>query len=176
MRQERDNWPYKQGVPFGRRLSGWLGLVREPVIGEHGSREELVEELSDRKAAPQVETLEEQRPSRSWLQIYNWYDRASPGQYWGFIGLVVFLTPFISFVWASVPLPIMTEIGAGIMIWFWVLVWAAILTMTIRRYHDTGRRAWALPFMFTNPITILLFVSRLFQPSEPYHNKFGPVP
>ena len=185
MKGDLSDWPFRQETPLWRRLFAWLPGLNTPERGMEAWQEKRPSTKLRSQQAPKsaVETFgkaaNQAASTRRWqdvLQVYNIFGRASPGQYWLFVFVTLFIVlPILSTLPFILPRS-MDQVVAVILLTLVPALALALLTMTIRRYHDTGRRAWALPFMFTNPITILMVVARLFGRSEAGPNRFGPKP
>ncbi len=185
MKGDLTDWPFRQEAPRWRCLLAWLPGLNPPQRGMEAWQQKRpaaplrTQQPTTSAVSTFGEAAQQASAPRNWqdfFKIYNVFGRTSPGQYWLFVFVTLFIVvPLLSTLPFILPRAL-DQVVAVIWLVLGPAIVIALLTITIRRYHDTGRRAWALPFMFTNPITILLVVSRLFGRSETGPNRFGPQP
>lgn len=110
------------------------------------------------------------------LNLPNLGGRASRQEFGAYVVFYFAVALFGGFlpVLAREVAPELAAITIPSLIWF--ILFLTLLSVSLRRMHDTGRRGWWLLFSVTNPITALLAVYRLLQPGDPGSNAFGPAP
>ncbi|MEO0550020.1 MAG: DUF805 domain-containing protein [Pseudomonadota bacterium] len=192
MRPDRNNWPYAPP----RSIWSWL-FRRGGNLVELGSPPKQLERKSSPKSEPTPAFRAEpaQAPLRAQgepdlagasggatsggkpfvvlliqalVGTLDWTGRASRREFGAFVAFY-----FVSLLFAGALTPLL---GVTVPFEVWFVLFLTLISVSVRRMHDTGRRGWWVLLGITNPITFLLAIYRLLQPGDPGTNEFGPPP
>lgn len=200
MSADRNTWPYEERPSLWRRLFGGRRNVVElgtppKVIAKREQaasrqapdpvfRPAPVETGADVETAPRPETAPRRRTGRkrkslvglflqSLARTFQPTGRASRREFWAFVLVGFLFFMFGSGLFAAFFSVFPSEDAAVIATLIWLGLLVSFFSLTMRRMHDSGRRAWWIIFSVTNPISFLLLLYRLLQPGDPGANEFG---
>jgi uncharacterized membrane protein YhaH (DUF805 family) len=103
--------------------------------------------------------------------VGNFEGRSSRPEFWWFA-----LAAWVGYVVLQVIVSAVFRGGFGNFLFFviWVLVWLAILSVSVRRLHDVGQSGWLVLIGFI-PCIGLILIYFFVQPSQG-DNQYGPAP
>ena len=126
--------------------------------------------------APQQGVQYEVPMGEAWNRFWascTFNGRASRSEFWYVQLILVLINSCLTFLGLIPYVGLVIGIVGGI---FGVIAWIKNICLLVRRLHDTGKSGWffwlgLIPFV--GGILLLIFEC---QGSEPYENKYGPVP
>ena len=112
------------------------------------------------------------------LKTFDYKGRASRSEFWWFI-LFVYLLPFALGIVAAILSGPDNELPTWF-IWalsaYQIIILLPILSVGVRRLHDSGNAGGWILLIFIPYIGWLVFAILEILPSEPGDNRFGPMP
>ena len=108
--------------------------------------------------------------------------RASRSEYWwSYLGYFVIATvlQIVSFVGAIVLFEVNESLAllVGLIpVLFLVAIIIPILTVTVRRFHDTGKSGWMILILLVPCIGTILWLVWMIEDGQAHDNAYGPVP
>ncbi len=108
-----------------------------------------------------------------WRQWNCFHGRARRSAYWCVVLAQALLLFGLMLLFQLLPLPHQVRGLASI---YYIVALVPMISLQIRRLHDTGRSAWWMLLHFLGPIGVIVLLVFLCMDSDPGPNQYGPNP
>lgn len=108
-----------------------------------------------------------------WRQWRCFYGRARRSAYWYVVLMQALLLLGLMLLFQLFPLPKAVNYLVSI---YYIVSLLPMLSLQVRRLHDTGKSAWWLLLHLLGPIGMLVLIIFFCTDSDPMTNQYGPNP